>query len=327
MRELALRRLTTPLAAARKDPAIDEAVVFVERLFGRPLKSNPDVLVLSDGNREEFLECVKQDFPKREVFFSPLHFLLKEKDRRRVFEVLAERGFVGPPTMLSLMDLLRPLETYRALKETVFSANGKRVALEQIAGVDHRTPYEKFKTGVTAGVHLTDDNIVVSSTGDHRILVHELVHSEDDIELGRIRNAFDRTVFEGRATFAERLSVVMGQGRHGETWDPKREYLPLELRRIAKMAPGEIAAHGKDGVANVLRDTGRYLEWYAANSNAALQQYYLPYAIALFDFSRAIGNAFTAFRIATGKPPRTDSEMRNPMEFYKQEIEAHAKAA
>jgi hypothetical protein len=326
MKELQLRKLAAPLAAARKDPAIGEAAVFVEHLFGRPMKSSPDILLVSDENREDYLKCLRHDFPKNGIAFMP-PFILGEKGRRQVCELLIREGLIEEPIVLMMADLLRPLETYRRLKGMDRLSNGKRHFLEQIAGIDRLTRYEKLKKGLAGGVHLTEEGMVLGKKGDLSLVVHELVHSEDNVILGRIRTDFDRMLFEGRATFAERLFLIVSQGKHGMAINPESEYLPLALKRILERAPKMMARRAMAGFAATVQDIYQCASWGISNTSIAYQRYYLPYAIALFELSRTVGNAFKAFRLATHKPPATRSQMLKPQEFYAEEIRQIREAA
>jgi len=326
--QLKLRELSRPLAEARKDPGIQEAALFVERMYGRPLKSNPDVVTVTPENKARYLECVKQDFPKRGLVFMPLSFMLSEEKKHRAIKELLDWDIVDEAIVFELKDFLRPAEVRRRCGMMDFTSTCKRYKLEEIVGIDRRTPYQKLKMGLVGGIHLTKENIVVSSGDALPILVHELVHSEDNVTLGPVAGKISRTILEGRATFGERLFVLIGQGKYGKPRDIEAEHLPTLIRRLIENAPRTIPESVREqGVFRTIASLSKFLAASISGMNIATQRYYLPYAITLFEVSRAVGNAFTAFQMATQKPPTTAKEMRNSLEFYRQEIEKHANAA
>ena len=318
-----MRKLAIPLSESRKNPKIEEAAVFVEKLFGRPMKSDPGILTVTEENRDAFIECIKADFPKRGVLFIPLSAILPAGYKKRVLMELSRDLVVEEPVIIGTGDLLRPLHTYRRCMQSDYSTNSKRIMLEEIAGIDRRTFYERMRAGLTAGVHMTGEKLIVTYQSEDPVtLVHELIHAEDAVELKPTDPSFDKLIHEGRATFGEHLFVLIGDGKYGTPRPLELEYLPWVLKAMAQNTGKELRGIiRKNGVASTAADISKFFSAVFAVTTITRQLHYLPYAIRLFSLSREVGNAFSAFQLATRKPPATRDEMRNPLEFYSREIE------
>ncbi len=305
MREVRLRKLARPLPEARKEPMVNKAALCVERLFGRPMRASPDILIVTPQNREEFLECVKHDFGHHIVFVPSKEFIEEEM----------KPWIKENTTVIDLNDLKSPLETYRKYLE-VAKMGHDRVGLQMIGGVDNRSARMRLETTTTEGMSLNEENIIVIKEGDYPSLVHEIIHAEDFVLFGGASGKLERVLHEGRACFGENIfSRECGE----QMLDPELMHLESFIRLLfeknGKMLRAWVSESG-------LRNLGGFLWLSVKGTSLQNQTLYMPFFVSLYRLSDAVGDPYRAFRIATDKMPQTRREMKRPLEFYKDEIKA-----
>lgn len=312
MRKPAIRRFSAPLSEARRHPDIDNCALFVERLFGRPLKADPDLIVVSPGNRKEFLDCLREDF-RQDFFFSPFHFLLP-RGVQQMSE--SDLGHIH-----SMPDLLRPSYLYNRFMEAGQKA-GKRAILGFIAGEDSMSRYMRLRRGDPWGVHMDDERlIVIRHDAGLPLLVHEVIHAEDHVSWGSCSNRFGLSIREGRAKFGENLYKEENRGRVGEPEILELKHWGTVARALLRAGPQTFMRIAKEkGLRYAVEDMMRFLKQ-AMDTNIAMQGLYLPFAVALNRLAHAVGDPYLAFRISTEKPPKTRRDVRRVLEYYKPEID------
>lgn len=318
MKPLRLRQLAKPLDEARKDPECGAAALFVERLLGRPMRSNAGVILVGDENRETYLGCVDHDFPPRRPMFSPFSFLLGEEMRARTIPEGAE--------MFGFEDALRPARAHERYKQLELEA-AARLRLGEVGG--RITPQSGIfmKWGhPTYGLHIGEFDLVVCPSHDAGTLVHELIHAEDRVLFGIPRTLLDAAITEGRATFGGEL-FRKSQNPERSPYGLELESLAFMARAILKVGPGVFMKtardKGLDYAAAEFADFIRSMKKNAVDRTSIhYQLIYLPYALALMELSHATGDPFEAFRISTQKPPAAWKQIFMAGEYYRAEAEA-----
>jgi|GEM_PF-6096946 len=348
-RGLKLRQLAKPLDEARKDPKVNKAVLFVEDLFGREMKSKRDVLIINEHNKKEYLKVIEEDLEEldhrdcpideKPMGFVPLSpilslFYSKEKIEEIRREINPDINWV----IVTPKDLLNPI---KLIKEHFHVWIPTAPQLKQIGSEDKPKWLDRLVTGKTAGIHMGSENLIILE--EKLILysgVHELIHAED---LGYLdlTNPLYSVIMEGRATFGQWLFnsredyfILQGAGLELSALDTiqiliaaKRRsmfgdggiihrnlgYMRESLRYIGKK-PGMLTT--LDGVIrNLLREI--------KSTSIEDQRKYVPFTIAMAELAYTLKNPYAAFRITTEKQPRTEEELKNFKEFYKKEIEEY----
>ena len=315
MKELVARGLTTKLSDLRgKNPKVQTAALFVEKLFGRPLKNDPDTLVISDENRQKVLDCVAE-VPVG-VCYSPFSFLLTEEQKLKS---------TSPGVVLTIgfEDIIaRPRETWKRHQELAIIA-GKRASVEETCGKNQRSKFSKLRQHQITDFHNWSDNLLcLQDSTDIAGIVHELVHSEDTVEAGTHESRLSYAVAEGRATFAEEVCIASMKENPDLEEDLvwlRLRHLPTRLKRALLYLP---KFYREFGILKSVKDLADFIKP-AFKTSYAQQRYYYPFAIALADLSDALRNPNAAFRIATAKPPKTFREIRHALEYYAEEIERY----
>ncbi len=306
MRKLELRKLAKPLAEARKDPSINDAALFVEKIFGRPMHSEPSIIIITPKNCRQFIERVRRDYGHAAVFVPFPQLLSKE-----TMDEFEERKM----TVFGFADFLSPVETRKAWNE-IGGFGCTRHSLLNIGELDQRPRKLKTIRAPTKGIALADEKIIViRHSQEYPDLVHELVHFEDYEIFGQLPGKFQRVVREGRAVFAEEAFKWC----RGSDMPLELEYkflgyfFPKLAASRFEVARTVIQSHGLkqlvDEILTLIKTT-----------TIDEQLTYYPYASALMRLSNVIGNPFLAFRISTEKQPGTWMELLKPLEFYKEEI-------
>lgn len=189
-RKLKLRKLAKPLAEARKDLKVDKAVLFVEDLFGGKLKSKPDILIVTDENRLEFLRLVRRCFPAKK------------------FDLSFREAVKTPELRVSHIELEVECRNRKMLEET---AVGRK------------------KTGAITGGFLPGENLVVVKGRDNTsTIVHEMIHAEDEYYLDyecstKTMMKILSIIQEGRAKFGEEVFLA------GEDFNAERYFVDCEV--------------------------------------------------------------------------------------------------
>lgn len=308
MQELKLGKLARPLAEARKDDAINRAALFVERLFERSLRSAPDILLVTPGNRKEYLRLVCEDYG-RVMMFVPFPSLLPEE---------MKAGFEGRKvTVLGIDDLLSPIRTYQRMQQQAGFGHTEHILLN-IGGMERRK--DKFNPPAN-GVALKEENLIITrSSKEYQNIVHELVHFEDYEIFGLKEGKVQRIVREGRAVFAEEIF----KWTNGSDFPFDLEVAQIEFlcRKLTESrfetAKGLIRRHG---LAQVVKSIATLLRTTTLDE----QLNYFPYASALMQLANAVNDPFLAFRISTEKLPETRGQIMNPLDFYRDELREHSR--
>lgn len=318
MKTQSIRRFTTPLSKARKkDAGIMKAAVFVEYLFGRPLRSDPDVLIITNGNRAEILETLKRDYPNS-ILFSPLSFLASEPQMERLVKRMEEEVPDRKFFALGANAFKSPLRSYLRIQEARYEISF-RLLLEDIAEAGTQTFLQNITKPFVNGVHAERlGMVVVNEAGTPITLAHELVHAEDEKIFGKIRGWFDLMVREGRATFTEMAFSLALKCEGREPVDIFTPSIAWQARMISRNL-GEFKKEMEEKGAIPLM-----AEIYHQTLKATGLRYqllYLPFAHALDKLATETGYAAGAFQIATEKPPQRLSHILHPAEYYSEEIQ------
>ncbi len=326
MKELRLRQIATPLKDARKkDARVERAAVFVEKLFGRPMKSNPDVLIINGQNKAKILEIIREDYPNAFIF-TPYPFLITAEQKKQIFEDLLGRYPDKNFVHMDLLNVFSPLQAYRQVKEIAYNA-GLRATLEEIAGIDDPGFIQKVARTFIMGVQIEDMGMVVTNEVQMPpSLVHELIHAEDQEIFGKIKNRFRLMVAEGRATFGDALFSAIDEEEYGPLRNMHNDSLLWHVKMLAanwRETLEDLKGRGLAGSIKSLR--GLYV-YTAKRSGMRYQLIYLPFAIKLHELAKEVGNAFTAFQMITEKPPESLIHVVRASEYYRDEISKIAMA-
>jgi len=322
MRYKRIREFAKPLSEARKkDEQVDKAAVFVEKLFGRELKSNPDLMIINSDNATEIRSTLKDEYPNAVVVSMPWApkvniEALQEEYPSIDFSHIKFAEFRLP-------ELLTPPKLLGKINDTAIDFN-YRAIIEHLSSIDDPRFVQKLARMVANAVFFSHlGMIVVSEKGVSKHLVHELIHAEDHAEFGLKSEKFKRMVAEGRATFGQKLFQSVAEG----TLEPVKymndsSFLsytndfvtdPMSMVRMMKrMGPKKFAKWLKD-VYDIT----------VAPTNLNYQLVYLPIAVQLVDLGIAVKDPYKGFQIATAKPPEKLSHLFKPREYYAEEIAKH----
>ncbi|MBU0531976.1 hypothetical protein KKB44_00615 [Candidatus Micrarchaeota archaeon] len=315
MRELKLRRLAKPLKEARCNPKVDTAAVFVERLFGRPMQSNADLILVSDENRETYLRCVDEDFPRRSIVFSPLSFLLDDRQTLHTAPEGAE--------LFGFEDLLRPIRTYRRYTKLTAETSARCSLMEVGRPADQLHGVFMKWTHPAYGLYIYEYDLVVSPSHDVGTLVHELIHAEDRVLLGIPRTLLDHALTEGRASFGGELFRTSPEDH--PSYRLQLDSLIFVIKGLIQKGPEVFQKIARDkGIPFAVKDFVRFLGSLKENSvektSVHYQLLYLPYAIMLLELSQIIGDPYAAFQISTEKHPSSWRHIFSGRNFYANEF-------
>ncbi len=284
-RELKLRQLAKPLKEARKDPRVDEAVLFVEDLFGRKLKNEPNIIQVNDENRLKFLRLVREDYPARQAnpFFTKS---LKSKELIEEYEKLECEC------------------SARRSLEVIGSKKSENQKLE--------SRLDEIIFGASRGIYLFEQDIIVTREGETSLIIHELIHAEDRLALDR-ENPMISIVEEGRATFGQ---AVFNWGK--EDFDLDAFFIWSEhssFRGIATQLRSILKEFGLRYLFGLIVEASK-------RSSIRREKLYEPFKRMLAYIGCEVGDPYLAFQITTKKQPKTKEEL-NDRTFYDKEIEKY----
>ena len=328
MKHQRVRNFAKPVSVARKtDTAVEKAAVFVEKLFDRPLKSDPAVLIIKDDNRQEILD-VLSEYPNA-ISIRLLWFLKSSNldDREQIWGLM-DKYPEGDFSRLRFVEFTPPeLMSPKKLFEKALDAKvgiSLRAVIEHLSRIDDPTFLQKVARAFVSGVYFHGlDLIVLTENGGPKILVHELIHAEDRADHGTKLGRFNLMVSEGRAKYGEKFFEAFDAEDSFPISYMKSTSMFTYLKPFSK-SPGAVVNWVKhDGALDFLKWANAVYQLTIGLTGLNYQLVYLPFAVQLLELTIAVEDPCLAFQIATKKPPEKFAHVLKPLDYYAPEIAKH----
>ncbi len=328
MKHLRIREYAHPLSDARKiDQRVETAAVFVERLFGRPLKSDPNVMVITPGNKTEIRDILRDEYPNA-ISVRLLWFLASDDHHKEAIWDLQQKYPDGDFTRINFADFrLDELRSPAKLILKILDTRADltfRAIVEHLSQIDDPTFLQRIARAFMVGVYMYGPDMIVLSEKDMPgVLVHELIHAEDREEFGIRSGKFNLMVAEGRAKYGEKTFEAVNK----EDAEPVR-YLQdssifTYLKPLAESPGLALRRMRSEGARDFMKWMKSVYDVTIGHTGLSYQLVYLPFALQLIDLAIAVRSPFLAFQIATAKPPERLAHLFRSREYYAEEIALH----
>ncbi len=339
MRHLRIKEHASKLSELKaRDPSVEKAAVFVERLYGRPLRSDPDVLVITEENKASVLDALRADLPNAVVVHSPFTFLSKKSPRERLEDVRMSLKEDYPDADISRLNFaefsykeMLSLESLLLKMARTWGDIRLRATIEGVAWVDDPSFLKRMRSAgervFVTGLHVNEpDLIILNGRKGPEILVHELIHAEDTAIFGRIRPGFGLMVAEGRAKFGETLFQDCEGGSSERMDDLRGISFYGWMKRFASDPAATFRFFRGKGLEESFRFMKSVYDFTVGFTGFGFQRLYLPFATELIGLSADLGDPYAAFQITTAKPPTRLAHIYRSSDYYSEEVSRRRQA-